>query len=260
MALGIIKKFYSERRVRRAVQATLDIGVTATACHRGDNWIILQVVWSGIHIAIIIRCDAAVAIGLNDQIDPEAAIREDRIAKNGVVDGSVARDAYSDEIWSTTHGAVEGDDVAYAAHCAADCVVVTNNADSDRVDQGLCAGDIGTDDVTLDDSAVNIAAKKHTKVTVIARDEVTRWRARSCRQSADDIIRAADIETDSTVPTRQSDCSSDVRADEVALHHVVRVINAQGNVAAVAGDDVTRIDGCAADEHIGGTAASANTD
>src|SRR6267154_3303341 len=125
MALGIIKKFYSERRVRRAVQATLDIGVTATACHRGDHWIILQVVWSGIHIAIIIRCDAARVLSAAEQIDTETTIREDRIAKNGVVDGSVASDAYSDEVWSSTHGAVEGDDVACAANCAADCVVVT---------------------------------------------------------------------------------------------------------------------------------------
>src|SRR6516225_167074 len=144
---------------------------------------------------MVVSRDAARALSAAEQIDPETAIGENRVAQDGVVDSSVARHAYSDEIWCATHGAVEGNDVARAGSCAAYGVVVTTNVDADQVAQRLCAGDISTDDVALDDSAVNVATKVHPKVTIIARNEITGRRSwRGC-QPADNIIRTAGIET-----------------------------------------------------------------
>src|SRR4029077_6395815 len=164
----------------------------ATRCHR-DERIGLKIIRAGARVAMDVHCDAARALGAAEQIDSETAVGENRVAEDGVVDGSVAGDAYSDEIWSTTHGAVEGDDVARAGGRAAYRVVMTINLDADRVAQGLRACDIGADDVTLDDSALNRAAKSPTKVTIITRDEITWRRPRRGCQPADDIISVAGI-------------------------------------------------------------------
>ncbi len=224
MALDVIKKFYSERRVRRAVQATLDIRVTAATDDRGNHWIILQVVWAGIDIAIVIGLDA-VGVAVKLQIDPEAGIRENGVAEDGVVGGSGVMHPDSGEK-GTTHRsapAVEGDDVARVRVGAAYGIVMTVNGDPARgVAQRLCACDIGADYVTLDKVAGGVLSEDHTRVAIVAGDEITGRRPRSGCQPADYITRAAGIEIHASVGIRQGDCSCDICANEVSLHRVVR--------------------------------------
>src|SRR5438105_2378179 len=98
--------------------------------------------------------DAARAIRVNIQVDAQAAVRENRVTKHGVVDRSVARYPYSNEIGRTTHSAIECDDVACVSSCAAHCTVVTANINAAHgVAQWICPSDIGADDVALDDRA-----------------------------------------------------------------------------------------------------------
>ena len=114
----------------------------------------MQVVWAGDIIAVVIGRDAARAIGVNIQVDPQTAIRENRVTKHGVVDRSVAKYPYSDEIRGTTHAAVECDDVACVRGRAAHCTVVTANRNAAHgVAQWICPCDVGADDVALDDRA-----------------------------------------------------------------------------------------------------------
>src|SRR5207302_5398625 len=111
-------------------------------------------VWASDIVAMVIGRDAARSIGVNVQIDPQTAVRENRVTKHGVVDRSVARYPYSDEIGRTTHSAIECDDVACVSGRAAHCTVVTANINAAHgVAQWICPCDIGADDVALDNRA-----------------------------------------------------------------------------------------------------------
>jgi len=87
IALAVVKKFNSEGCTGRAVQTALNVGVPTPADDRGDYWIILQIVWARIDIAIVIGLDA-VGVAVKLQIDPEAGVRENGVAEDGVVDGA----------------------------------------------------------------------------------------------------------------------------------------------------------------------------
>src|SRR5437016_6188884 len=86
MALMIIKKLDSEGPTRRAVQARLNSRPTATTRREGKNRIILQVVCTYVGIAVVIVCDAAMAIKRDVEVDPETAIRKNGVTQNGITD------------------------------------------------------------------------------------------------------------------------------------------------------------------------------
>src|SRR5262249_59967382 len=105
------------------------------------------------------------------QMDPEVAIRENRVAEQGVVDGGVVMHPASGKKGTTAHQiapAVEGNDVACVRVGAAHGVVVPVNEDPARVAQRLCAGDIGADDVALDEGAGGAGCEDHTSVANVA--------------------------------------------------------------------------------------------
>src|SRR5215467_5194397 len=89
--------------------------------------------------------------------------------------------------------------------------------------------------------------ENHTRAANVARDQIARRRARSGCQSADKVVSALRIYP--YVRVGQSDCSCDVRADEVALDCVIRS-TAQVNATAVRRNNVTGIHTRAADEVI----------
>ena len=82
----IIKKLDSEGPTRRAVQARLNSRPTATTRREGKNRIILQVVCTYVGIAVVIVCDAAMAIKRDVEVDPETAIRKNGVTQNGITD------------------------------------------------------------------------------------------------------------------------------------------------------------------------------
>src|ERR1043166_4454880 len=85
IALRVVKKFYSESCTRCAVQTALNVSAGTTTDRGCEHGIILQIIRPGIEIAIVIRVDA-VGVAVKLQVDPEAGIRENGVAKNGVVD------------------------------------------------------------------------------------------------------------------------------------------------------------------------------
>ena len=87
----------------------------------------MQIIRTGIGIAIVIGLDA-VRVAVKLQIDPEAGIRENGVAEQGVVDGAGVMHPNSGAR-GTTHrsAAVEGDDVARACVRAAYGVAWTVN-------------------------------------------------------------------------------------------------------------------------------------
>src|SRR5436309_12689602 len=87
VTLRVVKKFYPEGCTWYAIQAALNIGAAAATKNCGNNRIILQIVWPGIDIAIVIGLDA-VRVAVNLQIDPEAGVRENGVAEHGVADGA----------------------------------------------------------------------------------------------------------------------------------------------------------------------------
>jgi hypothetical protein len=217
----------------------------------------LQIIRTGIGIAVVIGRNAAIAFGATNQIDSQAAVREDGITEDGVVNGACATGyCHSDVIWRSTHGAVEGDDVTRAASCAAYGVAVTTDQDAAQIAQGLCAGDVGADDVALDKIALG-TTYDHTIVATTAGDQIAGRRTGSGCQAADDVIRDAAIDIHASVWIRQSGCSGYIRANEVALDRAAGS-TVQVNPAVVGGDDVTGINGRTADEGIytGGNNAS----
>src|ERR671935_3152077 len=147
--------------------------------------------------------------------------------------------------------AVEGDDVARLSHRAAHGVVVAVvNGDPARgVAQRLCACDIGADDITLDEVAGRVLSEDHTRVAIVARDQIARRVAGLSRLATDEVTRDATVEIHANVWISQSDFSGAIRTDEVALDRVVRS-SEDVNAAIVRGDDVTGINGRAADEVI----------
>jgi hypothetical protein len=90
------------------------------------------------------------------------------------------------------------------------------------------------------------STEEHTSVANVAGDQITRRRAGSSCESADDVIRGA-IDGYAYIRIGESDCSSDIRANEVALDRVVGSIE-KVNAAVVRGNNVAGISGCAADE------------
>src|SRR5690349_8880196 len=86
VALSIGKKFYAEICVRRTVEAALNGCATSAAVGRGEDRIILQVVWTGVAIAIVVGLDA-VRVAIVLQVDPEPGIRENGVAQDCVVNG-----------------------------------------------------------------------------------------------------------------------------------------------------------------------------
>jgi len=152
MALGVIEKFYPEGRVRRGIQASQNVGTTATTENEGNHGIILQIVWAGDIVAVVICCDAARTIEGNDQIDAKAAIREDGVTQDGVVNRAVATDNYAGVTYAALT-AVEGDDVTRTRDRAAHGCIMTGNEDALVVAQRLCACDIRADDVALNKCA-----------------------------------------------------------------------------------------------------------
>jgi hypothetical protein len=86
MALNVIKKLYTERRVRRAIQAPLNIDAATTTDDRGDDRKVLQIICASIDIAMIVGVVNACGRAGDLQLDPEAEIRENGVAENGVID------------------------------------------------------------------------------------------------------------------------------------------------------------------------------
>jgi len=77
---------------------------------------------------------------------------------------------------------------------------MTVNGDPARgVAQRLCACDIGADDVTLDKVAGGVLSEDHTRVAIVARDQIAGRRAGSSCQAADDGIGDATIEIHANV-------------------------------------------------------------
>ena len=110
----------------------------------------------------------------------------------------------------------------------------------------MCASDVGADDVALDEIADGVLSEDDT-AGAIARDQVAGRRTGTSCQAPDEVVRDAIIEIQANVWIGQSDCSGYIRANEVALHRVVRSAE-QVNAAAVRRNDVTGVNGCAADE------------
>ena len=103
--------------------------------------------------------------------------------------------------------------------CAAHGVVVPVNLNATReIAKSVCTCDIGTDDVALDEIAGTARSEDHTKVAIVARDQIAGRRAGISCQTADQVTREATIEIQTNVWIRQSDCSGYVRANKVALH------------------------------------------
>src|SRR5437867_12408857 len=115
---------------------------------------------------------------------------------------------------ATTHRgapAVEGDDVARVRVGAAYGIVMTVNGDPARgVAQRGCACDIGADYVTLDKVAGGGLSADHTRVAIVAGDEMTGRRPRSGGQPADYMTRAAGSENQAAVGIRRAVCSGDI--------------------------------------------------
>src|SRR5262249_14529422 len=129
-------------------------------------------------------------------------------------------------------------------------VVVSVNADpAGEVAQRLCACDIGSDDVTLDEVAGTIGSEEHTTVAVVARDQIAGRRAWSTCQAADNSIRDAAIEIQANIRVTECDCACDIRANEVALHGI-RIAAPQVNAPVIRRNDVTGINTRAADDFI----------
>jgi hypothetical protein len=128
VALGVIKKFYSEHCIRCSVEAALNRCATATTRCWGKGWVILQMIWASDIIAVMIGRDIATGIAGGLQIDAEAGIREDGVPENGVVNvPGVWPDGYSGTK-EIACSAVEGDDVACAGDRAANGIVVAGVA------------------------------------------------------------------------------------------------------------------------------------
>src|SRR5262249_15822858 len=148
----------------------------------------LQVIRSGIDIAIVIGLDA-IGIAVELQIDAEAGVREDRVAKNGVVNraGVMHKDSCDTGVTHRSAAAIEGYDVARVSVRAADGVVVTIDQDAARIAQGLCASNIGANNVALDEVAGGVLSDDYTKVASagVGGDQIAGWRTRSSCQTAD---------------------------------------------------------------------------
>src|SRR6516165_8549813 len=125
--------------------------------------------------------------------------------------------------------------------------MAVNSEPAREVAQRLCACDIRADDVTLDDVAGAVLPEGHTRVAIVARDQIARRSAGSGCEAAYKCVRDATIETQANVWTTQSDGSGYIRANEVTLDCMIRSPN-KVNAAVVRGYDVTCINGCATDE------------
>lgn len=146
--------------------------------------------------------------------------------------------------------AVEGDDVARVWVRPAYRVVMTVNCDAARdVAKRLCACDIGSDDVTLNEIAGGVLSEGHTRVAIVARNQIAGRRAGSSCQAADLGPRDASIETQAKIGITEGDCARDISANEVALHRVVRS-GPQIDAAVVSGNDIAGINVRATDEII----------
>src|SRR5262249_53490841 len=134
------------------------------------------------------------------------------------------KDSCDTGITHRSAAAVEGDDVARVSVRAADSVVVTIDQDAARIAQRLCAGNIGANNVALEEIAGGVLSDDYTKVASagIGRDQIARRRTGTSCQTADHSISDATIEIQANVWTTQSDCASYIRANEVALHGMVR--------------------------------------
>src|SRR5262249_42097650 len=140
MALGVIKKFCPKRRIRRTIQTPLDGRAAATTACRVQHWIVLQIIWVGVCVAIVVRLDA-VGVAVILQIDPEAGVRENGVAEQSVVDAPsvIPPDPGKKGITHRGPPAVEGDDVTRVRVSAAYGVVMTIDQDAAQITQRLCA-------------------------------------------------------------------------------------------------------------------------
>src|SRR5262249_11587361 len=152
-------------------------------------------------------------------------------------------------ITNRSAAAVEGDDVPRVRVCAAYGVIVTVNQYALPVAQRLCACDIGSDDVTLDEVAGTVGSEKHSIGTIIARDQIAGRRTGGSCQAADHSIRDETIEVQANVRITEGDCACDIRANKVALHGI-RIAAPHVNAAVVRRYDVAGINGGAADDFI----------
>jgi hypothetical protein len=196
----------------------------------------------------------AIHVAIRLQIDPEACVREDRISKNGVVDGAGVMHPDSGETGNAYGGgAVEGDNVGRSDGRAAHGVVVPVNQYAlprlDATHERLRASDIGADDVTLDNVAGTVGSENQTRVAnaTVARDQIAGRRAGSGCQAPDKRIQDAAIEIHANVRVRHRLRSSYIRTYEVALHRVVRSAP-QINAAVVCGNDIAGGNGGATNE------------
>jgi len=156
----------------------------------------LQIIRPSIDVAIVIGLDA-VRVAVKLQIDPEAGVRENGVAEQGVVDGAgvVHPDSGEKGITVRSAPAIKGDDVARVRVRPAHGIVVTVNGDpTGGVAQRLCACDIGADDVTLDEVARGILSEGQGRVAIVARNKIAGRRAGSGCQSAEVATRDASIE------------------------------------------------------------------
>ena len=127
----------------------------------------MKIIRPGIHIAIVIRLDA-IGVAIKLQIDPEADVRENGVAQQGVVNGGGVMHPDPGAKGITGYAAVEGDNVARVRVGAPHGVVVPVNENSARVAQRLCACDIGADDVALDEVVRTEESEDETGVASIA--------------------------------------------------------------------------------------------
>ena len=119
------------------------------------------------------RCDLRIVAGV-DQIDPEAAVREDRVLLNSVPRTRIDQHAIA---------RVEGDDVTRAWRSPANRVTVTIGVNAcTEIPKGLGTGQVRADVVPLDQIAA-VEAKEQDAVSAIARDDV----AGSGRRPANDV-------------------------------------------------------------------------
>ena len=244
------EKLKTEGCACHAVQSSRHHHAAAATSGCCDHRIVLQTIRPGAGIAMDDGLHT-VGVAVKLQVDPEAGVRENGVAEDCVVDGGVVMHPDSGEkgITHRSAAAVEGDDVARVGGGAAYRIVVTvNNDPARRVGQRLSAGDVGADNIALDEVAGAAGSEDNTGVASIAGDQIAGRCTRSSCQAADEVIGGA-IDVYACVRVRQGDCACNVCADEVALDRVVGSAE-QVNATGVGGDDVTGSNGRTADEVI----------
>jgi len=208
----------------------------------------LQIIRPGIDIAIVVGGDAAIAIEGKGQIDADTAIRENGVAEDGIVDGSVASYNHPGAIYITLT-AIEGDDVTRVSSATPHRRVVTRNVNPrPGVSQWLCPADVSANNVPLNQSVRCRGSENVQTNAAIAGDQITGRRAGSSYQPADDVIGTA-VDTDAFVRIGQGNCSVAIGANKVALNQVVGLVS-KGNAAIVSGNEITGDKGNTANQGI----------